>query len=356
MAKSTTKKSNRGSGRPSPDWAGDRSSLHRRIRSMSPTSRRKIRKVIAWALALVVTIPTVVLGMGTLEHRIFGPGRAGGISRIHVRLPSRPAWMPDALARQIAASCIVPDVGFHATNLTVEVFRKVKANPWVAKVHWVRKSVCDDEMTGVVEVYCTYRKPVAKVLFSDELASMSQKEIYVDAEGVRLPAAQTPKFLARLPIGRTDETRTKTYAYFEAIPKRAKVFDVHYPVIRAVASDPPPAGQPWRSDDLAAALRLLAMIVDKPYYDQITVVDVRNFDGRVAPNEPHLRLSAQIGRGRPTDIRFGRLPIPGGGDYVVSPQRKIAYLDSYAQQHDGQLGGLNDMIDLRYDQLHVSRN
>ena len=39
---------------------------------------------------------------------------------------------------------------------------------------------------------------------------------------------------------------------------------------------------------------------------------------------------------------------------MVSPERKISYLDQYAEDHGGNLAGVNRYIDLRYDELHVS--
>ncbi len=100
---------------------------------------------------------------------------------------------------------------------------------------------------------------------------------------------------------------------------------------------------------------MLRLVHNKPYANQITAIDVRNFAGRISRAEPHLRMYAQVGQGGSTDIRFGRFPLPGG-DYVISPERKLSYLDEYAEDHGGQLAGLNRYIDLRYDELHVSIN
>jgi hypothetical protein len=66
-------------------------------------------------------------------------------------------------------------------------------------------------------------------------------------------------------------------------------------------------------------------------------------------------MYAEVKGGQPTDIRFGRFPLPGG-DHVVSPERKLSYLDAYATDHKGLLAGINRYLDLRYDELHVSMN
>ena len=56
-----------------------------------------------------------------------------------------------------------------------------------------------------------------------------------------------------------------------------------------------------------------------------------------------------------TDVRFGRLP-GCAIDCIVSPRRKIWYLDDYAANHNGRIAGINSYLDLRYDNLHVSLN
>jgi hypothetical protein len=34
----------------------------------------------------------------------------------------------------------------------------------------------------------------------------------------------------------------------------------------------------------------------------------------------------------------------------------MRYLDEYVEAHDGRLAGINDWLDLRYDELHISPN
>ena len=60
-----------------------------------------------------------------------------------------------------------------------------------------------------------------------------------------------------------------------------------------------------------------------------------------------------MGTGKTTDIRFGRLP-HAEGDFVVSPARKVSYVDQYVARNGGRLAGLNAYLDLQYDELHVS--
>ena len=92
----------------------------------------------------------------------------------------------------------------------------------------------------------------------------------------------------------------------------------------------------------------------KPYANQITVVDVRNYGSRISPDEPQLRMYAQVGGGGVTDIRFGHFSAGRGGDYNVAQTRKMSYLDDYVSRQKGRLAGVHSYLDLRYDELHVS--
>jgi hypothetical protein len=323
---------------------------------MPPGARRAVRVVLGWALALAAVGATTAWGMTTLRGRAFGPADSGNVRTVHVRLPNRPAWMPSSLAREIAASCIVKKVGFYDRALARRVYAKARANPWVQEVRHVRKILEDDGRTGVIEVDCRYRKPAAKVLVSDRYGTTRNGMVYVDDRGAVLPWAQAPKFICRIPAGGAKRGQVRTYASRQSVPPElcGSEVAVHYPVIRGVVAEPPAEGSVWHAEDLATGLRLLALIAPKPYADQITVIDVRNYAGRIDPQDTHLRMVAQVGRSRPTKILFGRFPIPNGPDYVVSPARKISFLDKYAAEHGGRLAGLNDHIKLQYDPYHVS--
>jgi hypothetical protein len=128
---------------------------------------------------------------------------------------------------------------------------------------------------------------------------------------------------------------------------------IHYVLIEGVQSPAPPVGQKWPGADLAAGLKLAVLVAGRPWANQVSAIDVRNHANRISREEPQLRLFAQVHKGKTTDIRFGRFPHPGA-DFVVSPARKLSYLDEYVARHGGRLAGLHEYLDLRYDDLHVS--
>ncbi len=334
--------------------ATDRPSLWRRAGGWA-LSRPGVHVSVWLAVAAAMVAGTVALSQA--EAQMLGPNRNGEVAEIRIRLADRPAWLPSYVVRKVIASCRIGGRGFYDDGLVTKVHEDIAQSPWVRSVQSVRKRLCRDDrlgLIGVVEISCTFRRPVAAVRLDDRFGRASQSVAYVDRHGVVLPYGEVPKFIAKIP-DRDGRISTRTYATLQAAPPQAKVYNAHYPLIKGVMQRPPAHGEAWASRDLHAGLRLLSLLADRPYANQITVVDIRNFDGRISQDEAHLRMLAQIGRSKPTTIVFGRFPNPRG-DWVISPERKLSYLDSYFTSHDQRLAGLNGQLDLRYDSLHVSRD
>jgi len=304
-------------------------------------------KAVAWVAAVVIVAVAAALGFSALEGRVLTGSIGTGPTAVRIVLSDRPAWMPGPLAAQLTAWLARGGLDYYNKRLTAAVFDRAKANPWVRQVIRVTKRRSDDPRVAVVEVQAVFRMPVAKIYTPTGYA-------YVDAEGVRLPAGQVPQWASA--DQSTPGVSGRTYYLRRCdVPPRQRAWRIHYILIDGVQAPPPPVGARWPGEDLAAGLRLIALIAAKPYAYQISAVDVRNYGGRLLDDQPHLRMYAQLGRSRPTDIRFGRFP-RFDGDYNVSPERKISYLDEYAADHGGRLAGINRYLDLRYDELHVSVN
>jgi len=297
----------------------------------------------AWAIAAAVLVAGGALVFSRLEDRVLN-GQVGQAPRVvRVELAERPAWMPAALAGLIARQVLPAEAHYYDSRLVEHVRAASARCPWVRRVVNVEKYPAAEPGVAVVEVRAEFRMPVARVGMGPDFA-------YVDAEGVRLPAGEVPRW-----AGLNDDGSATYYLDRGDVPRGRRYSRIHYITIEGVSAAAPPVGQRWEGEDLASGLRLTALVATRPYAHEITAIDVRNHGGRVCSDEPQLRMYAQMDQGSPTDIRFGRFPLPGG-DYVVSPARKLAYLDEYVQDHDGRLAGLNRYIDLRYDELHVSFN
>jgi hypothetical protein len=313
--------------------------------------RRRLGMSALRALVVVLGIVGLVAGLRLLRRHVLQTRYRGSQGRAAVQLTRTPRWMPEALAWHIVEELTPRGASLADADLAQTVYERAAANPWVQRVGRVRVRPNTDAPGGVVRCELTFRRPAARV-------RVGSRHVYVDAEGVRLPISHVPLWVVTLQDERGQTVRQVSYLARGQVPDswRSAARRIHYVTIDGVSSPPPPPGWKWNADDLAAGLRLVALVRPRAYYAQISLIDVRNHAGRITRDEPALRMYAQIGRGRPTDIRFGRFPAPGGGDYIIGPQRKLSYLDEYAAEHGGRLAGEHAYLDLRYDELHVSIN
>ena len=318
---------------------------------MEPGRRRGVAVMVGWGVLGVLFAVGAVVGMRTVRDRVLRKTYRGLRGQAFVQLADAPQWMPGSLAGEIVAELTPPKANLADRKLAQKVYDRAAANPWVRRVRRVRICPNTGAPGGIVEADLEFRRPAACARYGSDY-------YYVDAKGCRLPATQVPMWVITLQDRRGRAVRQVSYLSRGEIPPawRNAAQRIHYIVVDGVTGAPPPPGWQWPGEDLVAALRLIALVAPRPYYPQITLIDVRNHAARITRNEPELRMYAQLGRGRPTDIRFGRFPAPGGGDYVISPQRKISYLDEYVADHAGRLAGVNIYLDLRFDELHVSIN
>ncbi len=317
--------------------------------SISAERRSSLKRGLGKLFFAAIMIGGIVVGMKLLEQSVVKTRALNkDVSSVNVVLTERPSWMPVSLARKINES-LVPDLSQCGGDLSGSVYELAEQNPWIREIVRVEKKKTPNTNVAIIEVAAKFRRPIAKV-------DGSWGDNYVDCEGVLLPSHEIPQWVVSFEDSQGN-VRQACYLEYTEIPVRYGefAFGIHYFNIQGVIAQKPDFGQIWSSEALQDGLKLIELVRTKPYAEQITVIDVRNSNGRINKNEPYLRMYAQIGRTKPTDIRFGRFPAPGGGDYVVSPERKMSYLDAYFTDH-GRVAGLNSYIDLRYDELHVSLN
>ncbi len=310
-----------------------------------------VGRAVLWAVLVALFGIGGVVGMRELRDQVLRDRYRGRRGSAWVGLTHVPKWMPKSLARQIAGELTPPKATLADPDLARKVYERAQANPWVRAIRRVEVRPNPGRPGGIVHTHLTYRRPLARV-------REGEKYLYVDAEGFRLPETQVPLWVVTLQDRGGKVARQVSYTARGDVPEawRAGARRIHYVVIDGVRTSAPPPGWKWSADDLQAGLRLVELVRARPYYPQITLVDVRNHDGRITRNQPELRMYAQVGRGPATDIRFGRFPAPGGGDYIISPRRKLSYLDEYAAENGGLVAGRNSYLDLRFDELHVSVN
>lgn len=270
------------------------------------------------ALSVAVTLAVVAL-LGVALYAVRGsllssPAYSQRTAR--VSMPGIEKRLPPDIARGVVAFVQQAAEGrsVFEDGLTRAIHDRTSANPWVASVERVSK-----HPDGLVVVEAQYRRPFALVRSA---ALPMGSPVVVDAEGAVLPIA----------------------------PSRVRRGECL--TIGDVSSPPPPAGSKWDAPDLIDGLKLLKLLRSRPYFDQISLIDVRNHDGR-SQLEPRIRFWAQVGRRRRTDIRFGRFPVDDLDD-CVSPATRLEWLDAIVARHGGRLAGIRNFIELRYDEPYES--
>lgn len=254
-----------------------------------------------------------------------------------------PPWMPVELARSVASSLAPkPRMNLDRDQLAQDVYEHALNHPLIRSVEPVRRVPGPQPQIDVVLVQAQFRRPVARVAGPGGY-------VYVDSQGVRLPVDMIPAWVQPGTDGQRDE-------YFLNVGGRrptAQCRAIHYILVNGVQEPMPAVGQAWAGDDLAEGIRLVELVSARGWANQIVSVDVRNYARRLDPESPELVMMAQLGQSKPTLIRFGRFP-RADEPFMVPTERKLAYLDSFAQRHEGVIAGFNDWLDLRYDKLHAS--
>lgn len=314
--------------------------------------RSRLPRIVLLACVVVACAGATAFGFRALESHVAGPQAPQTPMSVRVRLTDIPFWMPQSLGYRIAQALTPENMDFRDFKLTETVYARAAASPWVRQVQRVTKRNTDDPLVGVLEVSAEFRRPVAVVTCRDG------RGVYVDEEGVRLPdeanRPQAPKFVATVADPASGSPRKIYFTSRAEVPASLSVNRCYYLTISGVGELPPTEGSLWKGEDLAAGLRLAKILYDRPYATQVSEIDVGNFGGRLHKGESHIRLIAQMKDREPTDIRFGRFALPGG-DYEISTERKIEYLDKYVAQF-GALAGHHRYIDLRLDSLAYSNN
>jgi hypothetical protein len=254
-----------------------------------------------------------------VERRIAFPERPPKVT-----LADRPAWMSDFLADQIMKTA--EPIGLHSAydrQLLIDTANALKSNPWVRQVNQIRR-VFDQGPADTLEVDCEYRAPVALVPWEDYFC-------LVDGQGIRLPeeysAAQLPKII----FGSDGKVNVR--------------------LVQGVAQAPPSAGVRWGGNDLEAGLELAKLLAGRDFAEQIRVIDVSNFDGRVNSNEAQIVLLTQFG----TQIRWGRPPSAQDGIVEVAASTKLDALEKIYQQ-TGRVDANQLWIDVRFDRVTCPSN
>jgi hypothetical protein len=210
-------------------------------------------------------------------------------SEVSVAMYDQPTWMSESLATQILTESFQPIkddlVELHRQGqdqkLPEVLNNQLARNPWVSKVHWVRRS-----FGGKFMINADFREPAA-------LVQLENGCYLIDNEGVLLPGKYKYELLA----------------------------DCGLIEIHGCRGEAPAAGEKWNSADLTAGLALTKMLEAAPFKHQVKAVDVTNYKGRSDPNSSWLLVVTD----RRTVVRWGR-PIGQEQGLETTAHEKLSLL------------------------------
>ncbi len=221
----------------------------------------------------VMVLGGVAAGWGWGQRRLRDAVATRNSMPVEVDLVGLPAWMPRPVSEELKTlvqTTLKPDpFDQESLRLTLE---KLRTSPWIASVHHVIR-----RPGRQVRVLADYRQRAA-------LIRSGPTYHLVDREGVRLP-----------------------YVY-----EASEAPQVGLPLIHGVRTARPAPCQPWDSPDLAAGLKLAALIAAQPWFKQVAAIDVSNYNGRLDKRKGHLKISTALdGDEDPFNnpgIEWGRAP------------------------------------------------
>ena len=234
-----------------------------------------------------------------------------------------PHWM-NAQLRERLERVATPATSRSSLDASVvqDVASVLSAEPWVKQVKQVRR-LYGESAGDTLQIECEFRAPVA--LVQDEGWFWM-----VDADGVKLPERFLKGELGKVANGQG------------LLGMQLRVITgVHYPA--------PQAGEKWKGEDLAAALELAKVFHDKPYMNDVAMIDVSAIDppgiidGR-RRNEVVLitKFNTQIRWGEPMSRSAFSVDVPVG--------QKLLTLERLWKEY-GRVDAGRPWIEIRYDSV-----
>jgi hypothetical protein len=234
-----------------------------------------------------------------------------------------PKWMNEQLRERLErVATPVTSRSSLDGSVVQDVASVLSAEPWVKNVRQVRR-VYGQSAGDTLQIECEFRAPVA--LVQDDAWFWM-----VDAEGIKLPERFMKNELAKVANGHG-------------------LLGMQLRVITGVHERAPQAGEKWQGEDLAGALELAKLFHDKPYMNDVAMIDVAGVDppgiveGR-RRNEVVLvtKFNTQIRWGEPMSRSAFSVDVPVG--------QKLLTLERLYKEY-GRVDAGRPWIEIRYDSV-----
>jgi hypothetical protein len=202
-------------------------------------------------------------------------------------------------------------------------------NAWIKKITKIERVISPDRKSQVIEIFAEYRQPAAWI-------ESGGKYYLIDPEFVRLPGEFS-----------LEERK--------AASKLMLITGVDLPHAENAAPALPVPSAPWNTDDVAAAMKLVPLLKDQPYADQVLAIDMTNFEGRKDRLQSWilLRTDRPAADGTPSCVMWGRTP-GKSTFYEVSDAAKLKALSDLFMRFN-RIDADHDYVDIRTEQVRLPK-
>ncbi|MHC5059669.1 MAG: cell division protein FtsQ/DivIB [Planctomycetota bacterium] len=276
---------------------GSKSAGKKKNKAAAGSRGKRVILILFGVICITAAVAAALVFLDRYNKRTFLNDKTGPIA-----LLDKPNWFGAELVQKVHNAA-----GGNEFALNETVARAIKENlellPWLDNVK--------AQTTGsTVDVTAKYRRPVG-------LIKRAGKSYYIDADAV---------VLEYLPIEGLAIAEIKGFA----------------------ARSIPSAGDKIEGDDIAAAIKLLAVlekmdrisVPDAPLLDELATIDVSNLEARKSRRNPHIVLIAKDG----TKINWGAAYGRSTRYFEASEKEKVAMLYEFYTQNGTICGIANSIV------------
>ncbi len=276
---------------------------------------------------------------------------AGGSEKITLtaKLTNRPSWLDKTIVDQIFQETqnfaardqatydrllnpldhdILQEVAANYTGVDVKGVNHwtLRNNAWIKRIDAVRRVMSADRKSETIEIDAEFRQPAAWVEYGD-------KFYLVDSEAIRLPGEYSA------------EDRKSTVGLMA-------INGVDLP---AGAKGVPQPSEAWKTDDLAAGMKLVDLLRGETFVAQIAAVDMANFQGRKDDKLPWILLDTiwTTADGKPRVVNWGR-PVGEENFREIKAVAKLKALNAIYTRFS-RIDADRDYVDIRWDEVRLPK-
>ncbi len=215
------------------------------------------------------------------------------------------------------------------------------ANAWLKSITKIQRVLDRKQNVQTIEIYAEYRRPVAWVGIPFR-GDARITDLKFASDPIRLLDPQNQSHIAYYLI---DEEFVQLPGVYDA----NDVAHINFLKLYGIDQNPPGPGAAFTVPELSAGMQLLKKLETQPFAHQISLINLSNYNSRLAPLEPQIVLNTVFG----SRILWGR-PIGSEKFWDISAGAKIKTLLGLFAQFN-RIDAQRDAVDIHTEQIRVPK-